>query len=97
MASAKFKQYFDQMFEENRELFMQFMLLNQAYSRDKRGLKSQFNEEGEKIRTIIHEWENKLCGKMENGQNSTYSAKLGEKFQAEVTKYFPFYHEIGLK
>jgi len=97
MANAKFKQYFNEMFEENRDQFMNFMVLNNAYEQDKRGLKSRFDEEGQQIKVIIHDWENRLCGTMERGQNSSYSAKLGEKFQAEVFKYFPYYHEIGMK
>ena len=96
MAAPKYKRYFEQMFEENRELFMQFMLLNQAYGQDKQSVRPKFNAEGEKIKAIVHDWENRLCGQMENGQNGSYSAKLGEKFQSEVTKYFPYFHDIGL-
>lgn len=85
------------MFEQNREQFMHFMLLNNAYGQDKRSLKQQFDEEGIKIQKIVQEWEDKLCKQMEKGENGAYSAKLGEKFQQEVQKYFPFYHEVGVK
>lgn len=97
MAGAKYKTYFNDMFEQHRDAFMHFMLLNNAYSQDKKGLKKQFDEEGRKIKAIVEEWENRLCKQVENGQNSSYSAKLGEKFQEEVTKYFPHYHDIGVE
>ncbi len=97
MGKAKYQQYFDQMFEQNREQFMHFMLLNNAYGQDKREFKQQFDDEGLKVRSLVQEWENKLCKQMENGKNASYSAKLGEKFQDELMKYFPYYHEIGMK
>jgi hypothetical protein len=84
------------MFEQHREQFMHFMLLNNAYADDKMAFKQQFDEEGRKIKEIVLDWEDRLCRKMEGGDNSSYSAKLGDKFQEEVTKYFPFYHEIGV-
>lgn len=97
MGSPKFRSYFNEMFEQNRDQFMHFMLLNNAYAQDKQGLKQQFDEEGSKIKLIIHDWEDRLCKKMEGGEHSTYSSKLGEKFQSEVLKYFPYYHEIGVR
>ena len=97
MAVPKFKAYFNEMFEAHRKEFMEFMVLNQCYRDDKREFKSRFDEEGKKVQAIVKEWEDKLCGTMERGKNSTYSAKLGEKFQSEVVKYFPAYNEIGVK
>jgi len=97
MAEAKYKKYFNEMFEQHREQFMHFMLLNNAYGQDKMGLKQQFDEEGQKIKEIVHDWEDRLCRKIEVGDNSAYSSKLGEKFQEEVQKYFPYFHEIGVR
>ena len=96
-SSPKYKKYFEQMFEENKELFMNFMILNQDYGRNKKRLKYEFDEHGSKIKGIVNQWENRLCGAMEKGQNSAFSSKLGEKFIDEVTRYFPYWHEIGLK
>ena len=76
---------------------MRFMLLNNVYGQDKEAHKQQFDEEGAKIKLIVQEWEDRLCKKMEGGDHSSYSSKLGEKFQEEVLKYFPFYHEIGVR
>lgn len=96
MAASKYKKYFNEMFEQHREQFMHFMLLNNAYGQDKMEFKQQFNDEGIKVKEIVLDWEDRLCRKMEGGDNSTYSAKLGEKFQQEVLKYFPYFHEIGV-
>jgi uncharacterized protein with von Willebrand factor type A (vWA) domain len=95
--AAKYKKYFDQMFEQNRDEFMQFMILNDQYSQDKRLMKGEFDEKGANIVKIVKEWEDKLCKTMEKGENGAYSAKLGEKFQSEVGKYFPYFHEVGVK
>ncbi len=95
--AAKFKEYFNQMFEQNREEFMQFMILNDQYSKDKKLMKGELDEKGEKVVQIVKEWEDKLCKTMEKGENGAYSSKLGEKFQAEVGKYFPYIHEVGVK
>lgn len=96
MAEAKYKKYFNDMFEQNREQFMHFMLLNNAYGQDKKEFKRQFDEEGLKVKDVVLDWEDRLCRKMEGGDNSSYSAKLAEKFQTEVVKYFPYFHEIGV-
>ena len=75
---------------------MKFMLLNQDYGQDKRKHKSLFDQEGKEVQEIVEEWTNKLCHQMEKGQNGAYSNKLADKFLAEVQKYFPYYHEIGI-
>lgn len=85
------------MFERNREKMMKFMLLNQDYGQNKKGLKEQFDREGKEIQIIVEEWTERLCKQIEKGQNSAYSAKLADKFLAELRKYFPYYHEIGIK
>ncbi|MDF2379430.1 MAG: hypothetical protein P1V18_04385 [Candidatus Gracilibacteria bacterium] len=97
MSSAKYKKYFDQMFEAHRDDFMRFMLVDNMYAQDKRGMKAQFDEEGAQIKQIVHNWEDKLCKQMESGKNGVFSSKLGEKFHLEVTKYLPHFHEIGMK
>ena len=71
MAGAKYKKYFDEMFEAHRREFMEFMVLNQCYRDDKREFKSKFDEEGLKIQGIVKEWEDRLCGTMERGKGGT--------------------------
>ncbi len=85
------------MFAQNQEKMMRFMILNQDYGSDKKTHKEQFDHDGLEIQEIVEEWCNKLCHQMEKGQNNQYSNKLADKFLAEVQKYFPYYHEIGMK
>ncbi|OIP81961.1 hypothetical protein COW94_02210 [Candidatus Peregrinibacteria bacterium CG22_combo_CG10-13_8_21_14_all_44_10] len=96
MATPKYKKYVEEMFQTHQEKMMKFMLLNQDYGQDKRKHKSLFDNEGKEIQHIVEDWTSKLCNQMEKGQNNAYSAKLADKFLAEVQKYFPYYHEIGI-
>ncbi len=97
MAKAKFKQYFEEMFAANQEKMLKFMLLNQDYRQNKVKKHEEFNQQGTEIKEIVEEYLDKLCHKMEKGQYSSYSNKLADKFLEEVTRYFPYYHEIGIK
>ena len=45
---------------------------------------------------IIHEYEDRLCGHMENTKNATYSASLAEKFRGEIKRYLPKLDMIGV-
>ena len=97
MATPKYKEYFNNMFEQHRELFTQFMLTNQDYMADRQAHSEAFNQQGKQVKAIVTEWEARLCGRMERGKNSTYSANLSEKFWDEVRKYFPCIDEVGIK
>ncbi len=97
MAVPKFRQYFNQMFEENKELFMEFKFIHDDYIKDRQKHVEQFNKVGKKVVAIISDWENKLCGHMEKGNNAVFSAKLADKFNNEVKKYFPMIDWVGVK
>ena len=45
---------------------------------------------------IVRDYENKLCGRMENTMNATYSANLAEKFRGEIKRYLPKLDMIGV-
>ncbi|EKD64125.1 MAG: hypothetical protein ACD_51C00067G0002 [uncultured bacterium] len=92
----KYKKYVSEMFDRNREKMMKFMLLNQDYGQNKKGLKEEFDREGKEIQVIVEEWLERLCKQMEKGKNSAYSAKLADKFLEELRKYFPYYNDIGI-
>lgn len=95
--APKFKQYFNQMFEENRELFMRFKLIHDDYVQNRSKHMESFNKEGAKVVAIITDWENKLCGHMEKGSNAVFSSKLAEKFRLEIKKYYPYIDFVGVK
>jgi hypothetical protein len=85
------------MFAENKDLFLQFKLIHDDYVKDRQKHKADFDKTGKKILTIIEEWESRLCGHMEKGNNSVFSAKLSDKFWEEIKKYYPFIDFVGVK
>jgi hypothetical protein len=97
MAKSKYKQYFEDMFKANKQLFMQFKLIHDDYVKDRKKYKSQFDEVGGQVMKICKDWESKLCGKMEKGSNAVFSANLADKFWEEVKKYYPFIDMVGIK
>lgn len=96
MAKPKFKQYFENMFAENKNLFLQFKVIHDDYAKDRKN-KDEFDEVGKKVSEILKEWEGRLCGHMEKGANANYSANLAEKYWQEIRKYYPFIDHVGIK
>jgi len=94
---AKFRQYFNEMFEQNRDLFLRFKLLNDDFGRDRKKYQYEFNEVGKQVTNIIREWEGRLCGYMEKGKYSNYSQNLADKFWLEIRNYFPYVDWVGVK
>ena len=76
--------------------FDAFQEIHNQYMRDPRKWQNEFNHEGAKLMEIIREYENRLCGRMENTANATYSANLAEKFRNEIKKYLPKLDMIGV-
>ena len=93
----KFRDYFNQMFKQNQELFFRFKLLNDDYGKDRQKYKAEFDEVGKQVVIIIKDWEKRLCGHMEKGENAAFSAKLADKFWEEVRTYFPYVDLVGVQ
>lgn len=93
---AKYKEYFQKMLEDESEAFEEFKKLHHEYAQNQDVLQEKFNEEGEKILSIIREYENRLCSNTERGKYNKFSANLAEKFQNEVRKHFPLIDHVGL-
>lgn len=93
---VKYKEYFKKMLDENREAFLAFKKVHDAYTKDKLGHQEQFNSLGINVRKIIEDWDHRLCSHMENGKNATYSARLSEKFWGEVRTIFPLIDFVGV-
>ena len=55
----------------------------------------QFNIIGKQVLRIVEDAERKLCGKMESGGYSTYSANLADKFRGEVRKSLKYIDFVG--
>jgi hypothetical protein len=92
---VKYKEYFNQMCEENKTLFDEFQFIHDLYKANKEANQVVFNEQGVQVRKIIEAWDHKLCGRMERGANASYSARLSEKFWGEVRLKFPLIDFVG--
>lgn len=94
---TKYKQYFQQMLEQNHQAFSDFKLVHDGYQTDRKQWSARFHSEGQEIVDLVRDWERRLCSGMERGKNSVYSAKLAEKFWAEVKGYLPLIERVGVR
>ncbi|MEK7168826.1 MAG: hypothetical protein AAB778_02335 [Patescibacteria group bacterium] len=93
---TKYREYFERMLTNEKELFDKFTKLNMQYSLDQDGMQEKFNKEGGEIVTIIREWESKLCSTSEKAGYGGYTSNLSEKFWQEVRKSFPLIDYVGV-
>ena len=94
--ASKHQQYFQDMLENHQELFDNFKVIHQKYERDPKTYQKEFNQEGEKIVSIIRRYENLLCSHSEGGKYGKFSSKLSDKFWETVRKYFPKIDFVGV-
>lgn len=94
---TKYKEYFDLMIANNKELFDEFKQIHDRYGLEQEKIQDEFNKIGVKVQAAIREWEDKLCGRSEGSGYANYSGNLAQKFQDEVRKAFPFVDSIGIK
>jgi hypothetical protein len=94
--AAKYLEIFNEMVTKYEKEFDDFQILHDKYEKDPKKWQGDFNREGAKIMEIVREYENRLCGHMENTQNATYSASLAEKFRNEIKRYLPKLDMIGV-
>ena len=94
---TKFKKYFQEMSDQNVELFARFQPIHDGYKSDRQKWSAQFHEEGRKVVDVVHDWEKRLCSGMERSQNGVYSSKLAEKFWSEVKSRFSHIELVGVK
>lgn len=94
--ATKYKETFNEMVTKYEKEFDAFQELHDKYEIDPKKWQEEFNTEGAKIMEIVREYENRLCGKMENTANATYSANLSEKFRGEIKRYLPKLDMIGV-
>ena len=94
---TKYREYYEKMINNNKEVFEKFQMLHDRYALDEEKWQEEFNKEGEKILEVIREYENKLCSQSEKGGYSNFTPKLAEKFREEVKKHFSMIEHIGIK
>ncbi|HEX9008202.1 MAG TPA: hypothetical protein VF837_03000 [Patescibacteria group bacterium] len=94
--AAKYIEVFNEMVTKYEKEFDSFQEIHNKYMKDPKKYQDEFNREGAKIMDIVREYEDRLCGHMENTVNATYSANLSEKFRGEIKKYLPKLDMIGV-
>ena len=93
---TKYREYFEKMIAENKEIFDNFKIVHANYGMDEDKYQDEFNKEGAKILDIAHEWENRLCKTSEGAGFGTFTVKLAEKFQEEMRHAFPLIDHVGI-
>ncbi|MEX2028110.1 MAG: hypothetical protein WD988_01245 [Candidatus Curtissbacteria bacterium] len=94
--ATKYKEYFQTMLEENKEMFENFKNIHDHYTLEPQKYQKVFNDYGKEILEVVQDWENRLCSKSEGGGYGRYSTNLADKFRGEVKKYLPKINSIGL-
>jgi hypothetical protein len=96
MSATKYQQYFQQMREQNQELFAEFAALHQRYEAEPIRYQAAFNALGRQVTEAVRDWDRRLCSAMGRGQFSQYSQNLSEKFWGEVRSLFPLIDQVGV-
>ena len=94
---TKYQQFFQDMLNQNEELFDKFRKVHDLYAINPKAHQKQFDEIGRDVQDIIRRYENRLCAQTEGSGNGKYSTNLSEKFQSEVKSVFPKINSIGLE
>ncbi len=95
--SAAYQTAFQNMLEQNKDLFEKFQAVHDAYVMNPDINKAKFNELGREVTDVIREYERKLCAQMGKGQFSKFTQNLSEKFWGEVRKVYPKIDFVGVQ
>lgn len=93
---TKYKEFFQLMIADNKELFDEFNLAHSGYDLNPQRNQDKFNEIGSKVMKVIKEYEGKLCGHSEGAGYASFSGNLAQKFQDEVRRAFPKIDCVGI-
>ena len=94
---VKYKQIFFEMISKHETEFAKFKDIHDAYVKDPKTNQPLFDAEGEKILTIVKDYEDILCGKTDRGTFAKFSNNLSEKFSDQVRAFFPKIDFVGVK
>lgn len=95
--AVKYKEYFQDMVDNNKELFTSFKTIHDAYAEEPEKWQKEYNEKGQDILDIIRRYENMLCSKSEGSSYGKFSSTLSDKFWNEVRVHFPKIDFIGME
>ena len=93
---TKYKEYYEKMVSENKEIFDKFTKTHFEYSIDQNKNQEEFNKVGEEILKVIHEYEDRLCRHSEGAGFGKFTSNLAEKFQDEIRSHFPLIDHVGI-
>lgn len=94
---TKTELYYQKMIDQNMDLFGEFQDIHDKYLLNPLMWQVKYNEIGDKVVTVIREWEKRLCQGSEGGMYSKFSAKLADKFWAFVRRDFSKIDFVGIK
>lgn len=96
---TKYEKYYQQMWDTHKSDLSSFQEVHDQYQANQRNMtiKQEFDRVGKTVRTIMEEWDARLCQQMEKGKNSVFSSKVSEKFWSEVKKDFPLVDLVGVE
>lgn len=93
---SKYQQYYQTMLTQNEELFKNFRVVHDNYTKDNQKYRSEFNKMGRDVQDVIRDYEDRLCSHSENSGYGKFSTSLSDKFWDEIRKSFPKIDEVGL-
>lgn len=93
---TKYQKYFQEMLEENTELFAAFKHIHDKYVENPEVFQEEFSAKGEEILEIIRSYEKSLCLKSTTSMYSKFAINLSEKFWDAVRGYFPKIDFVGV-
>lgn len=94
---TKYRECFEKMLVENKELFARFRRLHDYYAQNSTRYQLTYNIEGAKVVEVIRQYERRLCGHSEKGQYAKFSSNLADRFWQEVRRAFPKIDFIGVQ
>jgi len=97
MSSTRFKEAYEQMIKDNKDLFDRFRIVHDNFEQNETAHQEEFNDLGREVMSVVRKYEDILCRRSEETGHGGYTAALAEKFQNEVRKHFSKIDSIGVK
>lgn len=97
MAQTKYREYYLKMLAENRQLFDDFLQINDLFRQNPSLHAEKFHQLGQKVVDKIRDYDRRLCSAMGRGVYSAYSQQLSEKFWALARQDFDQLDLVGVK
>jgi len=97
MSQTKYREYYEKMVAENRQLFDDFLKVNDLFKSNPQLHAEKFHQIGLKVVDKIRDFDRRLCSAMGRGVYSTYSQKLSEKVWDLARQDFDQIDMVGVR